>query len=131
MTVASTLPLTTSHADTSAAAGCPGTSSPRTGVPATRRATSRVRAGRRVATAPLTAAVVGASGFTGALLAELLLRHPGVPLEQMSSEQLAGAPVARALPEAAHRPLVQLRRPRSAASTWPSSARRTGRRPTS
>ena len=43
-------------------------------------------------------AVVGASGFTGALVAELLLRHPGVELVQLSSEQLAGAPVAAHLP---------------------------------
>ena len=42
--------------------------------------------------------MVGASGYTGALLAELLLSHPGVALEQLSSEQLAGAPVAEHLP---------------------------------
>jgi N-acetyl-gamma-glutamyl-phosphate reductase len=42
--------------------------------------------------------VVGAAGFTGALLAELLLRHPGVALVQLSSERLAGAPVAKHLP---------------------------------
>jgi N-acetyl-gamma-glutamyl-phosphate reductase len=46
----------------------------------------------------VTAAVVGGSGFTGALLAELLLRHPKVSLEQMSSARLAGAPVAEHLP---------------------------------
>jgi len=46
----------------------------------------------------VTAAVVGASGYTGALLCELLLRHPGVALEQVSSEQLAGALVADHLP---------------------------------
>lgn len=46
----------------------------------------------------VTAAVVGASGYTGALLCELLLRHPGVSLQQMSSEQLAGALVADHLP---------------------------------
>jgi N-acetyl-gamma-glutamyl-phosphate reductase len=46
----------------------------------------------------VTVAVVGGSGFTGALLAELLLRHPGVSLEQMSSARLAGAPVADHLP---------------------------------
>jgi N-acetyl-gamma-glutamyl-phosphate reductase len=48
--------------------------------------------------ARVTAAVVGASGYTGALLCELLLRHPGVALEQVSSEQLAGALVADHLP---------------------------------
>jgi N-acetyl-gamma-glutamyl-phosphate reductase len=47
---------------------------------------------------PVTAAVVGASGYTGALLCELLLRHPGVALEQVSSEQLAGGLVADHLP---------------------------------
>jgi len=47
---------------------------------------------------PVSVAVVGASGFTGALVAELLLRHPGVELVQLSSEQLAGAPVAAHLP---------------------------------
>jgi N-acetyl-gamma-glutamyl-phosphate reductase len=46
----------------------------------------------------VTAAVVGASGYTGALLCELLLRHPGVALEQVSSEQLAGGLVADHLP---------------------------------
>jgi N-acetyl-gamma-glutamyl-phosphate reductase len=48
--------------------------------------------------AAITTAVVGASGYTGALLAELLLRHPGVTLAQASSEELAGAPVAEHLP---------------------------------
>jgi N-acetyl-gamma-glutamyl-phosphate reductase len=50
------------------------------------------------AAAVVTAAVVGGSGFTGALLAELLLRHPKVSLEQMSSARLAGTPVADHLP---------------------------------
>ena len=56
--------------------------------------------GARPATGPaaITTAVVGASGYTGALLAELLLRHPGVTLAQASSEQLAGAPVVEHLP---------------------------------
>ena len=53
--------------------------------------------GRRSA-GVVTTAVVGGSGFTGALLAELLLRHPQVSLEQMSSARLAGAPVAEHLP---------------------------------
>ncbi len=65
-----------------------------------RRARGETAAGRPAATepAPVTVAVVGASGYTGALLAELLLSHPGVALEQLSSEQLAGAPVAEHLP---------------------------------
>mgnify|MGYP005838877027 FL=1 len=45
-----------------------------------------------------TVAVVGGSGYTGALLAELLLRHPGVALTHVSSEALAGQPVAAHLP---------------------------------
>ncbi len=45
-----------------------------------------------------TAAVVGASGYTGALLAELLLKHPSVALTHLSSETLAGEPAAVHLP---------------------------------
>ena len=45
-----------------------------------------------------TAGIVGGSGYTGALLAELLLRHPGVALTHISSEQLAGDPVKTHLP---------------------------------
>ena len=86
MTVTSALPMTASPPDTSLADVLPGPTE------------SSAAHQAAPATAPLTAAVVGASGFTGALLAELLLRHPGVALEQMSSEQLAGAPVAEHLP---------------------------------
>jgi len=43
-------------------------------------------------------AVVGASGYTGALLAELLLRHPSLRLVAVSSDQLAGEPVRAHLP---------------------------------
>jgi N-acetyl-gamma-glutamyl-phosphate reductase len=50
------------------------------------------------AVAPLTAAVVGAAGYTGALLCELLLRHPAVRLAQASSSRLTGEPVAAHLP---------------------------------
>ena len=45
-----------------------------------------------------TAGIVGGSGYTGALLAELLLRHPSVRLTQVSSESLAGEPVSQHLP---------------------------------
>ncbi|MFA4965892.1 MAG: N-acetyl-gamma-glutamyl-phosphate reductase, partial [Thermoleophilia bacterium] len=38
------------------------------------------------------------SGYTGALLAELLLRHPSVKLTHVSSEKLAGEPVRQHLP---------------------------------
>jgi N-acetyl-gamma-glutamyl-phosphate reductase len=50
------------------------------------------------AAAPATAGIVGGSGYTGALLAELLLHHPSVKLTHMSSETLAGGPVQRHLP---------------------------------
>ena len=54
----------------------------------------------RVAAAAPTATVgiVGGSGYTGALLAELLLRHPSVALTQISSETFAGQPVQAHLP---------------------------------
>ncbi len=45
-----------------------------------------------------TVAVIGAGGYTGALLAELLLRHPSIALTHLSSETLAGRPAARHLP---------------------------------
>jgi N-acetyl-gamma-glutamyl-phosphate reductase len=44
------------------------------------------------------AAVVGGSGYTGALLAELLLRHPSLRLGAVSSDTQAGTQVAAALP---------------------------------
>jgi N-acetyl-gamma-glutamyl-phosphate reductase len=49
-------------------------------------------------TAVATAGIVGGSGYTGALLAELLLRHPGVALTHVSSEHLSGASVQEHLP---------------------------------
>jgi len=45
-----------------------------------------------------TVGIVGGSGYTGALLAELLLRHPSVALTAVSSETLAGQPVQQHLP---------------------------------
>jgi N-acetyl-gamma-glutamyl-phosphate reductase len=44
------------------------------------------------------AGVVGGSGYTGALLAELLLKHPSVKLAAISSETFAGQPVQQHLP---------------------------------
>ena len=44
------------------------------------------------------AGIVGGSGYTGALLAELLLKHPSVKLAAISSETLAGDPVQQHLP---------------------------------
>jgi len=45
-----------------------------------------------------TAGIVGGSGYTGALLAELLLHHPSVRLTHMSSQTLTGDAVQRHLP---------------------------------
>jgi N-acetyl-gamma-glutamyl-phosphate reductase len=45
-----------------------------------------------------TVGIAGGSGYTGALLAELLLRHPSVRLTHISSEQLTGKPVRDQLP---------------------------------
>jgi hypothetical protein len=91
MTVASAVPPTACPADMPAAMAPADLPHP---------ARAEEGAARRAAleTEPLTVAVVGASGYTGALLVELLLRHPGVSLEQVSSEQLAGMPVADHLP---------------------------------
>jgi N-acetyl-gamma-glutamyl-phosphate reductase len=44
------------------------------------------------------AGIVGGSGYTGALLAELLLKHSSVELAAISSETLAGQPVQQHLP---------------------------------
>ena len=44
------------------------------------------------------AGIVGGSGYTGALLAELLLGHPSVKLAAISSETFAGEPVQDHLP---------------------------------
>jgi N-acetyl-gamma-glutamyl-phosphate reductase len=48
---------------------------------------------RSVSTMHARAAVVGGSGFTGLVLAELLLHHPSLHLIAMTSERLAGRPV--------------------------------------
>ena len=64
------------------------------------------------------AGIVGGSGYTGALLAELLLRHPSVKLAAISSETLAGEPVQQHLPRLRSEPGV----------LQPGRARRGGRR---
>ncbi len=46
----------------------------------------------------ITAGVVGASGYSGALLAEMLLHHPDVRLCAVSSASFAGRPVSETLP---------------------------------
>ncbi len=66
-----------------------------------RAATPKQHVGGPSAAAPrqaATVAVVGAGGYTGAVLAELLLRHPSVSLACLASESLAGQPVAAHLP---------------------------------
>ncbi len=68
---------------------------------ARRAATPKPHAGGRLAAAPrqaATVAVVGAGGYTGAVLAELLLRHPSVAVTCLASGSLAGQPVASHLP---------------------------------
>ena len=70
-----------------------------------------------------TAAIVGGSGYTGGLLAELLLRHPVGPLAAMTSETLAGTPVQHTCRGCA--PISTSVARRLATSTSPSSARRT------
>jgi len=47
---------------------------------------------------PYTTAIIGGSGFTGAELTELLLRHPSLRLTQVSSDAHRGTPVAAVLP---------------------------------
>jgi N-acetyl-gamma-glutamyl-phosphate reductase len=65
----------------------------------TKKATAHRRTPARVPApaAVASVAVVGASGYTGALLAELLLRHPSIALTHLTSESLAGQAVARHL----------------------------------
>ena len=46
----------------------------------------------------LKAAVVGASGYAGMTLVNLLVRHPGVDLEQLTSRSAAGKPFASIFP---------------------------------
>jgi N-acetyl-gamma-glutamyl-phosphate reductase len=54
---------------------------------------------RAAVAAPVaTVGIIGGSGYTGALLAELLLRHPSVDLTHISSETLSGEPVQAHLP---------------------------------
>ena len=83
----------------------------------------RSAAGRR-RTAPRVG-VVGGTGYTGALTAELILRHPRADLVAISSEASAGTCRQRVQSPPAHRARTSVARPRSAASTSPSSARLT------
>jgi N-acetyl-gamma-glutamyl-phosphate reductase len=51
-----------------------------------------------MANTSLSVGIVGGSGYTGALLAELILKHPDAVLTSISSESLAGEPVTARLP---------------------------------
>ncbi|HTW55727.1 MAG TPA: N-acetyl-gamma-glutamyl-phosphate reductase [Thermoplasmata archaeon] len=53
------------------------------------------------------AAVIGGSGFVGGELVRLLLGHPSVELAQVTSETMAGKPVARAHPNLRKRTSLQ------------------------
>ena len=48
--------------------------------------------------APLKVAVVGASGYSGAELLRLLLRHPNVELVAVTSRSLAGKALSKEFP---------------------------------
>jgi N-acetyl-gamma-glutamyl-phosphate reductase len=61
-------------------------------------ATAHAGAGAGPPASAPTVGIVGGSGYTGALLAELLLRHPSVRLTHISSEKLTGQPVRAHLP---------------------------------
>ncbi len=52
-------------------------------------------------TAPVRVAILGASGYTGAELMRLLLRHPGVQITTLTGERQAGRPVAEVFPHLA------------------------------
>lgn len=51
--------------------------------------------------APTRVAILGASGYTGAELMRLLLRHPGVRIQALTGERQAGKPVAEVFPHLA------------------------------
>ena len=96
-------------------------------VPATTTTTTTAPAGVALgATDPCVASagIVGGSGYTGALLAELLLRHPSVKLAAVSSETFAGQSVQQHLPRL-RSDLASCSQADLAAWTSPFSARRT------
>ncbi len=57
---------------------------------------------------PLSIAILGASGYTGAELLRLLLAHPNARLVALTAEKNAGQPVAAVLPHLAGRGLPDL-----------------------
>ncbi len=44
------------------------------------------------------AAIIGGSGYTGSELARILVRHPQISLDAMTSRQNAGCKVSKAMP---------------------------------
>lgn len=52
----------------------------------------------RIMSAPVKVAVVGASGYSGAELLRLLLRHPNAELVAVTSRSLAGKPLSKEFP---------------------------------
>ncbi len=59
-------------------------------------------------TAPVRVAVLGASGYTGAELMRLLLRHPAARIVALTGERQAGKPVAEVFPHLAGHGLPDL-----------------------
>ncbi|NUB15213.1 N-acetyl-gamma-glutamyl-phosphate reductase, partial [Azospirillum brasilense] len=45
-------------------------------------------------TSPIRVGILGASGYTGAELVRMLLRHPGVEICALTAERQAGKPMA-------------------------------------
>ncbi|WP_207478935.1 N-acetyl-gamma-glutamyl-phosphate reductase [Arenibaculum pallidiluteum] len=51
---------------------------------------------------PVRIAILGASGYTGAELLRLLVRHPGARIAALTAERQAGKPMAEVFPHLAH-----------------------------
>ncbi len=49
-------------------------------------------------TSPIRVGILGASGYTGAELVRMLLRHPGVEICALTAERQAGKPMAEVFP---------------------------------
>jgi len=58
--------------------------------------------------APVRIAILGASGYTGAELMRLLLRHPAARIQALTGERMAGKPVADVFPHLARYGLPDL-----------------------
>lgn len=57
---------------------------------------------------PIRVAVLGASGYTGAELMRLLVRHPNAAIRVLTGERQAGKPVAEVFPHLMHEDLPRL-----------------------